>query len=283
MWTEAFDFLTPLLAQVATVTATTNSAVVSSTNAVTNVVTGAGSGLVTNDTATKMVNEITSGNFKVSWFDFLFVIAVLFGLRRGRKRGLSEEILDVSKWLLVVGGCSVLYAPLARQASKEAHLSPFLANLVAYAMLMLLVFGVFRALKRLVGAKLVESDYFGGLEFVGGMIAGLVRYLCILLVFMAFMNARLYTVAERLAIQRAAGKELGVQLLPTFSALQADIFISSISGRFAKENLPFLLITPTIYDGQLLRNQGTGKKIEKAVDDLFTAPKRVLPTAPKKE
>ena len=195
----------------------------------------------------------------------------------------SEEILEVSKWLVVLGGCAVLYAPLARQASKETHLSPFLANLVAYALLMIIIFGIFSAIKRVVGAKLVESDYFGGLEFIGGMIAGLTRYLCILLVFLAFMNARYYTPAERIAIQRSAGKELGIQILPTFSALQNDIFVGAFSGRFIKDNLSFVLIAPTSYDGQLLRNQGTGKKTEKAVDELFTQPKREAPkTAPAK-
>jgi len=36
------------------------------------------------------------------WIDVLVLIALLVGFTRGRKRGMSVELLDVLKWLLVV-------------------------------------------------------------------------------------------------------------------------------------------------------------------------------------
>ena len=48
----------------------------------------------------------TAGQFDVNlpWFDFLVVLVALLGIRAGKKRGFSEELLDVTQWLVIVGG-----------------------------------------------------------------------------------------------------------------------------------------------------------------------------------
>ena len=51
-------------------------------------------------------------NFSVSWFDFVPVILLLVGVLRGRKRGMSEELLDTFKWLLIVVAAGFAYQPL---------------------------------------------------------------------------------------------------------------------------------------------------------------------------
>ena len=41
-------------------------------------------------------------NFTLSWFDLVALAVLVVGLFRGRKRGMSEELLDVFQWLLIV-------------------------------------------------------------------------------------------------------------------------------------------------------------------------------------
>ena len=228
----------------------------------------------------------TAGQFDVNlpWFDFLVVLVALLGIRAGKKRGFSEELLDVIQWLVIVGGCALGYQPLGKFLVQQTKLSPFLSYLLAYVLLLTAVCLAFNSIKRLVGFKLVESDYFGRMEYVAGMGAGLVRYLCFVMVLLALMNARFYTPAQREVIRRANLADTGIALVPTLSGFQQDIFGESYTGKFVREQLPFLLITPTAYDATRLREEGSGKKTERAIDDLFTAPKKEAPTAaPKKE
>ena len=52
--------------------------------------------------------------FIVSWVDLLTLALVIAGVCRGRKRGMSEELLDLIKWLLTVVIAGRLYQPLGR-------------------------------------------------------------------------------------------------------------------------------------------------------------------------
>ena len=223
-------------------------------------------------------------DFSLAWFDFLVVIVVLLGIRTGKKRGLSEELLEVTQWMVVVGGCALGYMPIGKLLAKQTHLSLFFSYLLAYVLVTIVVCLSFTGIKRLVGDKLVESDYFGRFEYTGGMLAATVRFLCIMTAALALLNARFYTPAQREAIRRANIQDTGIALVPTLSGFQQDILLDSYTGKFVKDKLGFLLITPTAYNPQQLREEGMGKKTEKQLDEVFSTPKKEAPkTAPKKE
>ena len=48
----------------------------------------------------------------INWVDFVVVLLLGVGLWRGRKRGMSQELLDVIKWTLVVLVPGLLSWPL---------------------------------------------------------------------------------------------------------------------------------------------------------------------------
>src|SRR5687767_11308571 len=47
-----------------------------------------------------------------NWIDLAVVAVIAIGVTRGRKRGMSEELLDVIKWVMILFACSQLYEPL---------------------------------------------------------------------------------------------------------------------------------------------------------------------------
>ena len=50
----------------------------------------------------------------LSWVDLAVALLLGVGLWRGRKRGLSEELLDIIKWTLIVLVAGLLYEPGGR-------------------------------------------------------------------------------------------------------------------------------------------------------------------------
>ena len=89
-----------------------------------------------------------------------------------------------------------LGCPMLAQVLAGFVPDPFWKSIAAYLALALVVFIVFAILKRKFAEKLVKSDFFKGGEYYLGMLAGMVRYACVLLFVLALLNARVYTPAE---------------------------------------------------------------------------------------
>jgi uncharacterized membrane protein required for colicin V production len=208
-----------------------------------------------------------------AWFDVLAFGVLVFGLFRGKKRGMSAELLDVLKWLMVVVVAALYYRPLGQLLSAVTRIGPLPGNLVAYSLIGIGINMGFTALKRAVGEKLVGSDVFGRWEFHLGMFAGMLRYGCILLAAMSLMHARLYTPAEVAAQFQRQEAALGSNFFPTFGKLQHDVLYRSVVGGFVKEHLEEQLIHAVPYRAS--RREGIGREREKAVEDAMGfAPRR---------
>src|SRR6266496_3518521 len=132
-------------------------------------------------------------NMPFNWFDIAILLLLAFGVQRGRKHGMSEEIILVIKWLaiVIVGGLG--YAVVGDVITDNSVFTRLSAYLIAYAAITLGITVAFLVIKKLANGKLVGSDVFGGGEYYLGMMAGLVRYSCILVFGLALLNAPLYT------------------------------------------------------------------------------------------
>src|SRR5687768_5727792 len=97
------------------------------------------------------------GPSQLTWFDLLVLALVAYGIFRGRKRGMSEELLDVFQWLLIVALGAILYKPLGKMVAQGGWFSPLLSNIVAYVLIALIIKLIFSMIKRNVGEKLVQS------------------------------------------------------------------------------------------------------------------------------
>lgn len=192
-------------------------------------------------------------SLSVSWVDFVVVAALGFGLWRGRKRGMSEECLDIAKWVITVVVAGFLYQPIGQFLSQSTSvLSTLACYVVTYLTLVLLIAIVFSFIKRGAGEKIIGSDVFGSGEYYLGMLSGFFRYACIVVVAFSFLNARAYSPEEIKASEKYQLDNFGSSFFMTLPDIQRAIFAESISGRSVREYLGFTLIQPTPAGGKQL-------------------------------
>ena len=190
---------------------------------------------------------MTFDKLPFNWFDIALLVVLFFGLRQGRKNGLSVELLGVFKWGAIVFGCAFAYVPVANLLIANSTLfSLFAANLMAYIAVGLLITAVFASMKKAINGKLIGSDAFGSGEFYLGMMAGLVKFSCIAFVGLALLNARFYSSADIKASLDYQNKFYGSDFFPTLQTVQSQVFEKSLAGPWIKQQLNWLLIKPTV-------------------------------------
>ena len=186
-------------------------------------------------------------NLPFNWFDIAILIVLFVGVQRGRKQGLSVELLGTLKWLTIVLGCAIAYEPAAGLITETSTaFSLFSANLMAYLAAALLIAGLFAFLSKAAHGKLIGSDAFGQGEFYLGMMAGVVKFTCILLAALALLNARFYSAAEVKAGVKYQNDVYGSNFFPTLQTVQSQVFEKSFAGPWIKNQLSFLLIKPAM-------------------------------------
>jgi hypothetical protein len=73
----------------------------------------------------------------------------------------------------------------------------------------------------------------------------MLRFGCILLVGLSLLNAREFSPSELKDLQRYQEDNYGSNLFPGLHSLQMAVFERSLTGGFIKQDLSFLLISPT--------------------------------------
>jgi len=184
-------------------------------------------------------------NVPVNWFDFAVIIVIMLGVNRGRKNGMSQEMLVCLQWLGIVFAGAFLYRPMGEmlcQSSPVSHLFAYIMMYVAVAIGVKIIFSLF---KKASGGKLVGSSVFGRAEYYLGMIAGAIRFACILIAALALLNAPYYSPME-VAKSKAYQVDLyGSAFFPGLGGAQQQIFKDSMMGSAIKHYCGFLLITST--------------------------------------
>ena len=188
-----------------------------------------------------------ASRLSVNWFDLVFVAVLIFGLIRGRRNGLSRELLPMLQWIALVIVCGMGYPSIADILTQQLAWGSTVSDVTGYLALGLIVVLIFGVLKRLFTERLVKNDTFKGAEYYLGMPAGMIRFACMLLAALALLNAPVYTQADitkKLATDRAnfGGGTMSGSFFPSFNDVQAAIFVQSVTGHYIKNNLRLLLI-----------------------------------------
>jgi len=178
-------------------------------------------------------------------FDFVVLATLVIGLLRGRKHGMSEELIGLVKWLAVVIGCAMMYEPAGQWFENSSPFSLLASFLMVYICGALLILSFFAICKYRLGGKLIGSDIFGRAEYYLGMGSGVVRLSCMLLAFLALLNARYFSPTEVRAMEAFQNDVYGSNYFPTWHTAQEVVFEKSFSGAWIKTHLGFLLIKPT--------------------------------------
>lgn len=181
----------------------------------------------------------------INFFDVLVLAVLVAGLLHGRKKGMSGEFVGSLKWVLIMVVCAVIYHPLGTGLVEVRALSLFSAYLLAYlgaAFILLVMFALFEKRWR---NKLEGTDTFGRSEYYWGMVAGVVRAGCILIIGLALLNAPEFEPSEVKAMRKFQNDNFGSEFFPTWHSVQKNVFEESLVGPWIKQDLAFLLIQPT--------------------------------------
>lgn len=199
-------------------------------------------------------------NLPFGWFDVALVVILGFGLFRGRKNGMTKEVLPMFQWVAIVLVAGFVYGTIGQFFINVASLDVTPAYILGYLTAAGAVLFGFVFIKKMLQPKLTGSNFFGNGEYYLGTAAGLVRYACLLFFALALVHAPTYTQAEIKARQAYIDRWYGADYFPGMQDTQVSIFTKSISGRCINDYADVMLI-----------NTATVKKTEQA-----PAPKPVI-------
>lgn len=178
-------------------------------------------------------------------FDLILAAVLIAGILRGRKHGMSEELMMLLKWLTILLACGLLYAPIGQWLSESTPFSLLACYLMVYITIALVIFAAFALVKHSIGGKLIGSDIFGRAEYYLGMGSGFMRFGCMALVGLALLNARYFSPEEVKAMERYQDDMYGSNFFPGLHTAQTVVFDRSLTGPFIRDYLSFILIQPT--------------------------------------
>ncbi len=211
-------------------------------------------------------------NFRFNYVDLIFVALLVAGIIRGRKRGMSEELLTFLQWLIIIFVGGIAYEPLGQMLASYTPLSLMTCYVITYLTFAVIVKLVFLQTHRMLGEKLVGSNFFGPTEYYLGMLAGMVRFGCMALMAMALFNARLITTQERAATAKMQSKNFEGISFPTFGSIQQSVLFESFIGSFVTKRADFVLIRATESKNVPLR-RNDGKYFNEVIDKPASATK----------
>jgi uncharacterized membrane protein required for colicin V production len=193
------------------------------------------------------VQSFALENLPVNWFDVAVLGLLILGLFRGRKHGMSKEILPLLKWLTLVLVSGFYYPMAAQLLVNTARWGKFASCFFGYLLLAFAIWILFLIFKRLLGYRLGENNFFGSGEYYLGMVSGMVRFACMLLAVLALLNAPYYTQADIQAHEAYTKRWFGGGLysgnyFPDLATVQESVFKKSFTGPYIKDYLGPLLI-----------------------------------------
>ncbi len=153
---------------------------------------------------------------KLTWVDYLALIALLRGLYVGYKSGLFQEILRVAAYLVTIFVALYLFETVAQYLTLHTFLNIATARVVGFVGALVIVF-ILTLLLRILLVKLLKVGEGGTLNRLIGAAMGGVRLLVILSFFF-----------------------MGVDHSP-LSQLKADIHTRSLTGSKIAEVAPTLV------------------------------------------
>jgi hypothetical protein len=181
------------------------------------------------------------------WFDVAFVLILAFGLFRGRKNGMTKEIIPMFQWIVTVITCGLGYEIVGQLLDNLSGWGKLPCYLLGYFIVMFVVYLCFLLVKKLFMERLTGSNFFGTGEYYLGMISGMIRYACLMLVALALLNAPYYTAGDVIKSKAYAARWFGGGLysgnfFPTLQSVQEEVFKNSLIGPLIKNYLGVLLI-----------------------------------------
>jgi len=186
-------------------------------------------------------------NLPFNWFDVVFVVILCLGLWRGRRNGMTKEVMPTFQWLTLILVCGMFYPLFAPTYTNTLGTGKLASAVLGYFTLALATWVVFSILKRIFVPLLTGSNIFGGGEYYWGTVFGMIRFACMLVAALSLLNAPFYTTAEIQAHNAYVARWFGGGMysgnfFPDINTVQEQVFKKSFTGPYLKNYLGTLLI-----------------------------------------
>jgi uncharacterized membrane protein required for colicin V production len=215
----------------------------------------------------------TLNRLPINYVDLIVVVWLIIGLLYGRKRGMTQELLPMIQWVAIVVLAGFFYHPFSIIIREYAHFDHLWCNILAYLLIAFGVHLIYLWIKHLIHQKLIGSDLFGRAEYYFGMLAGLVRFACMLVVVCALMNARIITSAELAKTEKAQSDAFSDIRFPTYGSIQQSVLFESYSGRLVEANLNPVLIA-TVTGPGAVKGENLKQQQERMVNEILDSHKK---------
>jgi uncharacterized membrane protein required for colicin V production len=214
-----------------------------------------------------------SSQLSLNYIDLILVLWLIYGLYRGRKRGMSQELLPMIQWLAIVVAAGLFYKPFSKVILQNAHFELLWSNVLAYVLIGFGVHLVYLWIKYAIGDKLVGSDLFGRGEYYMGMMAGMVRFACMWVALCALLNSRVITKAEMAKTEKAQSEAFSDIRFPTYGSIQHAILFESVSGKFIETKLDSFMIASVAPKAEQ-KGETLAHRKERLIDEVIGGPKK---------
>jgi uncharacterized membrane protein required for colicin V production len=207
------------------------------------------------------------------YFDGIVVVWLLIGIFRGRKRGMTQELLPTLQWLAIVILAGLFYSSVSAFIFQNTSgaFNRLWSNITAYLLIAFAINLLFIWIKQSLGDKLTGSDLFGRSEYYLGMLAGLLRFACMIVVLCALMHSRVYTRAELAETEKMQKKNFEDIRFPTYGSIQHAFLTESYAGRLIQDNLHSFLIASALPGKPA---ETPAQKRQDAINAILGAPKK---------
>ncbi len=121
----------------------------------------------------------------LNWYDFVVIVALLYGAWSGLRAGLTGEIIRVIGLVLMVVLAFQFYLTVGNWLQTHSSLSAETANLIAFVSIAVAVHLIALATRLATHRRMQKLKFTALLENVGGSLAGVVR----MIVIMAWLTA----------------------------------------------------------------------------------------------
>jgi uncharacterized membrane protein required for colicin V production len=168
------------------------------------------------------------------WFDVVVIGAAALGVYRGRRHGISGELLPLLQWLSIFFMCGTFYEGAGLKLSHALHINPNVCFVIIYLLIAVLTVSLFGMVQRMVGNKLVSKDFFGDSEYYLGIAGGALHMIVIVMVGLSLLCASYVTEQELFSMQRFQRENFGGITFPTPNEMKYGALNYSVSGRLAR-------------------------------------------------
>jgi len=192
-------------------------------------------------------------------FDIALVLVLGFGFWRGRKNGMTKELLPLGQWLMIVFAAGLGYEPLGNLFIQQRVIKTVFGTsfnektagfVTAYLLIAAVVWIIFAFVRKHLKEKIENSNIFGSGEYYLGIVSGIIRYACVIIFALALLNAPYYSQAEITAKIAYNNRWYGGGLkgfkgdfIPSLDEVQVGVFKDSLFGPYIKSGVGVLFIS----------------------------------------